>query len=278
MTKIPVGLINWNAIEITEQCVRQIHAHTDRMAIHVLVIDNASRDPANQRGLRQLHAAGHIDEVIFSETNLGFAGAFNVLMDRTRGPVFSYVSNDCHVESGWLEAGLRTLGSDDGVAAACANVYEDPAQRGFRPDQELGQLYGPIMFIRRAAWQVVGSFDVANFSPAYSEELDWSYRAIRKGFRLKLAGGSMAYHIGGYSCEKNVSRPEIHRLRLTHRIKCRLFNWSFIRLFVTSWRLYLGELITEVRQGTFSILLQAFWNNMCDISHIKAERRKRFSA
>lgn len=277
MPPIPVALINWNAIEMTERCLRCLNERTDRSRIAITVVDNGSRDPANQERLAILRAEGLLDHVVLAGENLGFSGGFNLAMERTVGEIFCYLSNDCLVEPGWLDAGLRALATDPRVAGVCSNVYEEEGRRRVVPDRELRQLYGPIMFIRRAAWDAVGPFDAANFSPAYSEELDWSYRAIRKGYILKLAGGSLAHHVGGYSCGKNVPRADIHLIRLTHRIKCRLFNWPLGRLCITAWPLYCREVLAEVRNGTLPILARAWWKNLTQMPAILAERRRRLS-
>jgi GT2 family glycosyltransferase len=132
------------------------------------------------------------------------------------------------------------------------------------------------MFVRRDVWSDVGCFDYINFSPAYSEELDWSYRARKKGYRIVMAGKSLAYHNESYTMNKKYDRNTIHLIRLTHRMKCRLLNWTVRELFF-SWKWYLLETLDDIRDRTVHILALAFMKNFLKFPLLLKEREKRFS-
>ena len=89
-----------------------------------------------------------------------------------------------------------------------------------------------------------------------------------------LAGKSLAYHDESYTMKKNYDRNHIHLIRLTHRIKCRLYNWT-LRELLLSWKWYLLETIDEVRNRTITILLTAFLKNLFSLPGTLEERRNR---
>ncbi len=275
MDKIPLFIINLDAAEMTQQCLDHLARHTDRSAVTIQVIDNGSRRPGETDRLKAFLQGRLCDELIFHATNLGFSRAVNLAVQQTREPIFCSINNDCLVEEFWLDAALRTLQSDDRIAAVCSNIYNRPARRSPGADGSIGQLNGAIMLFRRAAWADVGEFDSDHFSPAYGEELDWSYRALRKGYTLKQSGRSLAYHVGSYTANRSFDPNEIRLIRLTHRIQVRLFNWSIRRLLVTSWKIYYYELVFEIKNGTARLLVRAFIEIVKRAAMIRVERGKR---
>lgn len=60
---------------------------------------------------------------------------------------------------------------------------------------------GHVIYYRRAALNVLGDLN-EKFSPGYGEEVDYSLRAVRAGFRNVLAEGFFSYHRGKGSFSK----------------------------------------------------------------------------
>jgi len=272
--RIPVAIINWDAIEMTAVCIDYLRKRTASDEIEIHVLDNGSRDPSNLERLKQLKDAGKIDRIISLQPNMGFSIAFNTLFQETAGDVFCYASSDCIVSEGWLEAGLDSLLSDPLNAAVCSSIYDDVHSDLPDADREIPQLYGAIMFIRRSAMIDIGCFDYRNFSPAYSEELDWSYRARKKGYSIMQSSNSIAYHNESYTMKKKYKESDIHLIRLTHRIKCRLYNWSLSDLR-RGWKQYILETIDDAKGHTLHILLLAFFKNILILPSTIRERKKR---
>jgi len=272
--KIPVVMINWDAIDVTKGCVESLWQDSDMSQIEIVVIDNGSTDADNVNQLSQLQAEKKITRVLSFKENMGFSVAFNMGFSETEGEVLCYMSNDCRVQAGWLDAALATLRTNNRIAAVCSNVDTPEYAAINKEDIELEQLYGAIMLVRRSAWDDIGCFDYINFSPAYSEELDWSYRAIRKGYKLMCSGKSNAYHIDHATMDKKYDREEIHLIRLKHRVKCRLINHSVIKL-VGNIRQYWSEIKEDLRNGTFKLFVSALVYNIRLLPSLMVERRKR---
>ena len=144
--KIPVAIINWDSIEITELCIKYLHERTDSSRISIHVVDNGSEDRSNLKRLIQLKESGKIDRIIALPKNMGFSIAFNIAFEETVGDIFCYVSSDCLVEPGWLDAGIDCLESDERIAAVCSNIFDDKNREVKKEDRDLTQLYGAVMF------------------------------------------------------------------------------------------------------------------------------------
>ena len=277
-SKIPVLIINWNGIEMTCKCLERLFSKTDREKIQVVVSDNGS-DPAEVAILESMKKEGKIDLLIRHSYNTGFSYAINESVRQTTGDVFCSMGNDVFVDDRWLEEGLESLLKKPNIGAVCCTVREE-GRNLYRPPHDISVelMYGPIMFFRRNAWDEVGEFDAANFSPACGEEMDWCYRARRKNYLLIQSSKCQADHIGFYTGRKNFEHSEIQLIRLSHRIKCRMFNWGLYQMFLSpkTWiRCYLPELHAEIKRGDFKLLLKAFERNFVNLKHILKERQKR---
>jgi len=93
--------------------------------------------------------------------------------------------------------------------------------------QEIPVAVGHCMYLRGAALAQVGGFDPA-FSPGYGEEVDWSWRARRKGWRHVAALRTFVTHAAGSSFGPGPARDRLRRrgeLRLLARYPVR-----FVRL------------------------------------------------
>jgi GT2 family glycosyltransferase len=258
--KVLVFTINWNAIEMTAKCIDALNAHTDRKQIHLTAVDNGSISPSERDALLDYKKKGLIDSCIFLESHVGYSNAFNVAADSHNGELFCQVNNDCIVTEGWFDRLRDTMVVSSQFAAVCANAKTSWDELQPQADREIPHLKGAVVLLRRSVWNQVGEFDAAHFSPAYGEELDWSYRAICKGYRLGFSGNALVYHLGSYTASRAYSEFEVRKLRLTNRIKCRLFNWT-IRRLILSVPKYFKETRAEVNRGTSRALLAALADN-----------------
>jgi len=64
---------------------------------------------------------------------------------------------------------------------------------------ELVTAVGFCMYIRRSVIDEIGYFDEVNFEMGYGEEVDFSFRATRRGYRNVLCDNTFVFHKGGAS-------------------------------------------------------------------------------
>jgi len=270
--KIPVFVINWNSIDVTEKCIEHLRQNTERSTIQLVIIDNGSSQLTEQKRLCALRQEKKIDNLFIISEHIGFSKAFNIATQITTGHYFCYVSYDCFVESMWFEMGMKALLSNVRVGAVCSNV--NGMSPNYSYDPSIKHFYGAIMFFKRDVWYDVGFFDDENFSPAYGEEIDWGYRAIRKGYDLKIATHSRATHVDGYLDKKMNHSSKIYAIRLIHRIQYRLLNWS-IKDLLRHWKTYLLEMKYDVKLRRLHLLIYAFWKNLLYFDALYRDRQKR---
>jgi GT2 family glycosyltransferase len=211
-------VLTWNGREDTLACLASLEAAPDRPDAIVLV-DNGSSDGTADAVRERFPDV----ELVRSEENLGFAGGNNLGLERARQLGADHVlvlNNDAEVEPGAVralveEAGRRldagSLGSKILFAEPSdliwfAGARFDPRagyngrQLGYRERDdgrydavhETDRACGAAMLVPRAVLDAVGGFDEELF--LYSEDVEWSLRARRAGYRHYVVPASVVRH------------------------------------------------------------------------------------
>lgn len=94
-------------IDIAEICLRSMRATTD-VPFDLFVLDNGSCGAMRER-LLAWQSEGLIQCLLLSQSNMGKAGAWNVLMPACPGEVIAYCDSDVLFRPGWLEKSLALL-------------------------------------------------------------------------------------------------------------------------------------------------------------------------
>ena len=215
----------YNAPDDLRRCVASVLAST-RGDWRLVLIDDGSTDPGVREIFHDLAQRGdpRID-LLRNERNLGFTATANRGMAHSRADVV-LLNSDTIVSDGWLDALLRCAASDPRIATVTpfSNNAEICSFPRFCEDNPWpdGQDPGPIkamlaaaavptypdlptgvgfcMYVRRAAIDAIGAFDLA-FGAGYGEENDFCLRAAREGWRNVLADDAFVVHTGARSFE-----------------------------------------------------------------------------
>ena len=210
----------YNAPEDVRRCIESVLACTSRPFTLVL-IDDASPDPRIGTLFEELARRGDRRiELVRNDVNRGFTAIANRGMKRSRADVV-LLNSDTIVTKGWLDALLRCAASDARIATVtpfsnnaeicsfprfCENNrlgtdsdperIRDALERAAVPTYpDLPTGVGFCMFVRRAALDAIGDFDLA-FGAGYGEENDFCLRATRAGWRNVLADDAFVVHAG----------------------------------------------------------------------------------
>ena len=212
----------FNAADELGQCLDSLHS-TLEPGRPVLVIDDASTDPAAQEVLRGWKER-QIPKwrIVANESNLGFVGTANRGMRMAPGDVV-LLNSDTITTPGWLEALERCLASDPAIATATPwtnngeiaslpgfcevnPVPSDPTavahaigRFGTPQYPEIPTAVGFCMAVSHRAIDRVGLVDEERFGKGYGEENDFSMRARQAGMRNVLCDDAYVVHLGGRS-------------------------------------------------------------------------------
>ena len=210
----------------TRRCLESVLASREhcREAFEIVVIDDASPEPALSRWLGGLAETGAVTLRVNAE-NRGFVHSVNVGMALHPGRDVVLLNSDTEVANDWLDrlaAAARrsprtgTVTPFSNNATICSYPFDGweggvPGGLGLAGLDRLfartlagrtaviPTAVGSCMFIRRACLEAVGGFDEAAFGRGYGEENDFSRRAVRAGWDNRLAADVFVFHAGGAS-------------------------------------------------------------------------------
>lgn len=184
----------------------------------VLVVDDAGTDTTPewiaQQAPRWQERHGIVVRCLRHETNRRFAAAVNTGMAAAQHPYVFLLNNDVHPVTPDIRTRLLSWFADPSLfAVGCGEVTSDEPdaplagrgtgswQRGlfvhwFDPDQRRHETLwtaGGSMMVDRQKFHEIGGMDTL-FRPAYEEDRDLSYRALKHGWTLLFDYDSRVLH------------------------------------------------------------------------------------
>ena len=216
----------YRGLEATRACVESVLAATPRTPFRLVVVDDATPEPALAAWLSELEARAeaHV-QVLHNDHNLGFVRSVNRGMTRHSDRDVVLLNSDTRVYGDWLDR-LRACAyretdtatvtplTNNGTLASYPVFMED--NPGVHPadaasidaltakvnagiDVRVPTAVGFCMYIRRACLEQVGFFDAAAFGRGYGEENEFCMRATDVGWTHRLCGEVFVHHRGGLS-------------------------------------------------------------------------------
>lgn len=232
-----IVLLNWNSLDETRTAVASV-LRMDYPNFRVLIVDNGSHDGSVVE-LRKL--VDERVELLESPVNTGYTGGCNLGMERGLAMGAKYIwllNNDAIVGSTVLSSIVLVAESDEriglvtpqiaalheeritfagGVISLDEAVYNetnDPAVAAEWAQRypDAGLVIGTAMLVRVELIRKIGLLDTAFF--AYFEDIDYSARSVRAGFRNVVDSNSVVRHL-----EKN---------RNTNPLEIRPHYWYYM--------------------------------------------------
>ncbi len=241
-SEITLIITNWNGSKLLRECLPTVleAVRFDRHHCYeVMVIDDCSND----NSLRIL--ADEFPEVRAERTpqNLGFQEANNYAVKLAESKIVMPMNNDIKLDPKALHYLAQHFDNKDTFAVSGKifafdqttflygnrggyfhkghfHLYEKP------PEDESQTLFacGGAFMVNRQKYLDLGGFD-SMYHPLYYEEIDLSYRALKRGWKVHYEPQSIAYH----KVQATITRQE--KLRSISLISARnnyLFIWKNI--------------------------------------------------
>jgi len=240
--EITLIITNWNGVNLLREClptvleaVRFDHHHF----YEVMVIDDCSND--NSLGT----LADEFPEVRAEQTpqNLGFQEANNYAVELAESKIVMPMNNDIKLDSKALHYLAQHFDNKDTFAVSGKifafdqttflygnrggyfqkghfHLYEKP------PEDDSQTLFacGGAFMVNRQKYLDLGGFD-SMYHPLYYEEIDLSYRALKRGWEVHYEPKSIAYH----KVQATITRQEkLRRISLISARNNYLFIWKNI--------------------------------------------------
>lgn len=213
---ISIVTLNWNTTSVTCDFLRSILRENTYQQIEVIVVDNASKEDPTP----EFKAAYPEVIVLRNDENLGFAGGNNAGVRIATGDYFFIVNNDTEFTPGLLEGLLEIFEKYPDAGIACpkfhyffqkgtieyagynaVNIFTGRNGMIGSREEDKGQYneikathyaHGGAMLVPRKVIAEVGMMYETFF--LYYEELDWSERIKKAGYKIYYQPASLIYH------------------------------------------------------------------------------------
>ncbi|MBI4389836.1 MAG: glycosyltransferase family 2 protein [Nitrospinae bacterium] len=246
---ITLIITNWNGAELLRECLPSIRAAVQYDTAHsyeTMVIDDCSSDGS----LDLLEKEFPWVRRERTPRNLGFQGANNYAAGLADSPLVMLLNNDIKLEEKALYFLARhfdpisSAGTANGVFAASGKIFGFDRttflygnrggyfRRGHfylyekRADDASQTLFacGGALMADRKRYLDLGGFDPM-YHPLYYEEIDLSYRALKRGWEVLYEPASIAYH----KVQGTITKQEkLKQIRLISARNNYLFVWKNI--------------------------------------------------
>ena len=213
-----VIILNWNGLDLTLATLRSLQGQT-YPRLRTLVLDNGSVD--GESALSAIRREFPEVELFYSRRNLGFAGGCNAGMKialRSGANYLFLLNNDVLLEKSATTELVAVLEANPEVGAACPLIYYEAdrdrvwfsggrlrlggrVQAEHEPDEPVSAgdlsrgsdwLPGTAILARRECVEQAGPMDPRYF--LYWEDVDWSMRIKRAGYRLVVVPRAILWH------------------------------------------------------------------------------------
>jgi GT2 family glycosyltransferase len=269
----PVSIVipNWNGAHLLRSNLPSVLAAAERYqpGAEVVVVDDGSTDES----IQVLGSEFPGVRVVAHAENRGFGAACWTGVTSTRRSVVILLNSDVQVEADFIPPLVQKFGSEETFAAmplifgpgshevdTCVTFTLPYLKRGrikylrgqwstlLRPAAGGLPWYtfypcGAAVAIDRARFVDLGGCDPL-FKPFYYEDIDFGFRAWRRGWTCQIVPESRVHHQGSQTIGKNFPKRRVQLLRKRNRILLHAKNF-------TSGKLLLGFLL---RQGLRALL------------------------
>lgn len=173
-------------------CIRSVEHHT-KNPYRLILVDSASKLPETRKMLDAAENRGHT--VIRLPENRSFSNGVNVGVNAGKSKFVCILNDDCIVTEGWegalmQDASEKAVGLVGSRSNYAAGAQGDPTFIGEPPF-----LVFVCVAMRRQVWETVGPMDEETFDGFSSEDIDYSWRVRKAGYKLKVSN-SYVLHAG----------------------------------------------------------------------------------
>ncbi len=249
---ISIIIVNWKVRALLEECLNSIIRYSDGINLDIIVVDNDSQDGTSEMLIMEFPMV----RVIALPKNLGFAAANNLALEQIRSDLIFLLNPDTEITEDFFPnilkyfvdnpqvgiVGPKIINPDQSLQLSVRRFPDLRSQIlimlklknilvsnkflsnyllsnfDYDKEQDVEQIMGAAMIIRRQVFQTIGNFDEKFF--IWFEEVDFCRRARQAGIAIKYFPGVKIIHQGGQSFSKrNVLRKQI------------IFDKSLLRYF-----------------------------------------------
>jgi len=225
--KLSIVILNYNVHHFLELCLKSVSVAVEKIEAEIIVVDNHSKDGSCQMVKERFPEV----QLIENKENFGFSKGNNIGVAQAKGEYLCILNPDTVVAEDTFEKLLDFSENQDKlgvvgcklingvglflpeskrnipyVRVAVKKMLGFPLQyyaNHLSPNEtgKVDVLVGAFMFLKRKVYNEIGGFDEDYFM--YGEDIDLSYRILKKGYNNYYYGNLTAIHFKGESTLKD---------------------------------------------------------------------------
>ncbi|MBN1216379.1 MAG: glycosyltransferase family 2 protein [Candidatus Lokiarchaeota archaeon] len=274
---LDIIIVNWNAGNYLYECIQSIYTALKENFIlnKVIIVDNNSED----NSIEKLEAVKRLTlEIICNNTNMGFARACNQGAKNCNSDFLLFLNPDTRLTKESLSVpldflskkenekigilGIQLRDDKNNIGRNCAHfpkpfnlvfnslglskispkIFKDFIMTDWEHDNNrfVDHVMGSFYLVHTELFKKLNGFDEDYF--VYIEDLDFSYRAARAGYKTYFLSSVFIFHHGGGTSEKIIAERLFLSLnsKLTYAKK---HYTKFQYLYVSFFILFIGPII-----------------------------------
>ena len=212
MGKVDVIIPIYNSLDWLKICIEGVLKNTKQSVLGKIYLINDCSKEETTNYLNNLDTYNGLIEVIHNKKNLGFVKTCNYGMKISKSDYVLLLNTDCIVSEGAIEKMANAMSKDKKIGLLCpissvaSNLsYPIPAGMNFMQVNKVFEkqfkgktfdactVVGNCLMISRENINKVGFFDEI-FGKGYTEETDYQFKSMKKGFKAKVLIDTYVYH------------------------------------------------------------------------------------
>ncbi len=309
--QLSVIIVNWNAGSLLSEALASISKYHQGLVATVIIVDNASSDNSLAE-VEDVTSLPYKLQIVRNNDNRGFGAACNQGAALSNSSYFLFLNPDARIYSATLSnvlnfmsgdnnakvgiCGVQLLDETDSVSRSCARfpnslsfmshaigidrmlpiLGHSMGEWNHGDTREVDHVIGAFYFVRRELFEALNGFDERFF--VYLEDLDFSCRSKKLGWKCVYIVQAQAFHLGGGTSNQYRARRLFYSLRsrLLYSIKHFTAFGSASVIFATLFLEPLTRSFLAIMRFSWPGLVET-WNAYCmlwdDIGPILKSRR-----
>jgi len=195
--KVSVVIPSYNGKNLLKEnlpFVVKAKENSENGILEIIVVDDGSDDSSTALIKKDFPGV----KLIRHKVNRGFSASINTGVRSSKGELICLLNNDVIPTSDFLESVIRHFDDPKIFGISLNESGELGWSKGFFSDGFIGHdiggksnvahdsfwVSGGSGVFKRSIWMELGGMDEKLFSPFYWEDLDLSYRAMKRGYRV----------------------------------------------------------------------------------------------
>ncbi|MEW5693583.1 MAG: glycosyltransferase [Candidatus Hydrogenedentota bacterium] len=275
---VTILITNWNGKKLILPCIRDAinSANLYKGPVELLVIDDFSSDDSVSAIQQEFPSVN----IFVNEKNLGVGGAINVGFEKAMYDYVILLNNDCYLRGDYITPMMDTINrfNPQRVFAVMSRVYENDSEtpggglsrayihygllrvrwatEGKYLEKESYTFYATsgAMFSKKK-WLELGGMDPL-FKPFYSEDVDISYRAWKRGWLIIYQPKSKLIHNQGTTIKSNFSKKLIRFSSQKNRFLFFYKNMDDFLFNLNHWSVIFFRLLEFFIKCDFKVIIE----------------------